>query len=261
MGGTCAYCEQERPLTKEHVFPSCLLERSPNIDAAVIDRAPGQFVSPHHTVGDVCKTCNNDHLGDLDAYICEMYDQYFDSYILPGKRVNFEYDFDTLARWLLKTAYNSARASLGDEHTGRLAQHADFMIGTGKRPKNLALFLILVAPYRVTGDEPPGVEELKAEEFLEEDGQKYLQPRWMGANDLTFNDTKMDDVTPYLVVINSFYFVVCLFQQNRFRAKQAHKLLLDQKGVQALPKNRGHADLDPPVMDFIEAVKLFGMMD
>lgn len=60
-------------------------------------------------VKDVCEYCNNVVLSELDAYICTLYDKYFGRVLEKGEKVTFKFDFDSLARWLLKLSYNSAR--------------------------------------------------------------------------------------------------------------------------------------------------------
>jgi hypothetical protein len=61
------------------------------------------------TIKDVCEHCNNVVLSDLDAYICTLYDKYFGRVLEKGEKVTFKFHFDSLARWLLKLSYNSAR--------------------------------------------------------------------------------------------------------------------------------------------------------
>ncbi len=48
-------------------------------------------------------------LSQLDAYGKSLYDQYFTVPVDFGDTVEFLFDFDRLARWLLKLSFNSGR--------------------------------------------------------------------------------------------------------------------------------------------------------
>jgi hypothetical protein len=61
------------------------------------------------TVRDVCAGCNNTVLSALDGYICGLFDRYFVHTPKRHERVEFEYDYHRLKRWLLKMCFNSAR--------------------------------------------------------------------------------------------------------------------------------------------------------
>lgn len=110
---TCAYCNLERPLTREHLWPAALHARLLHANA----QEPSYFwlarlkkdISNEPTIRDVCAVCNNGELSRLDAYICRLFDIAMVDIPQRHARVRFEYDYHLLKRWLLKMSYNSAR--------------------------------------------------------------------------------------------------------------------------------------------------------
>ena len=56
---SCAYCDGASPLTRDHVWPSAVLDEMGRVDAHF-----------SHQSGRV-------HGGDLDGYLCQLYDAYF----------------------------------------------------------------------------------------------------------------------------------------------------------------------------------------
>src|SRR5918911_3114561 len=103
----CAYCRLSKTLTRENVLPSWILREQPTSNVRfdlnqqrVSERVP--------TIRDVCPDCNNGALSILDSYALALYERYFSNEV-PKQGVLFEYDYDMLARWLLKVAFNSAR--------------------------------------------------------------------------------------------------------------------------------------------------------
>jgi hypothetical protein len=77
----CAFCGQERKLTKEHVWPSCFMDRVGR-NAAHYSPKSGKVHGADYVVRDVCAECNAVHLAELDAYFCAFYDSH-----LSGKGV------------------------------------------------------------------------------------------------------------------------------------------------------------------------------
>jgi hypothetical protein len=109
----CAYCGSVGPITREHLWPAALHRRL--ID--VSDEKQNCFwlakikkeIPSEATVRDVCAQCNNIVLSDLDEYICQLFDCSFVHIPKRYERVEFEYDYHRLKRWLLKMCFNSAR--------------------------------------------------------------------------------------------------------------------------------------------------------
>ena len=109
----CAYCGSNEPLTREHLWPTALHRRV--IEARQEKKSLfwlakiGKEIGSEPTVRDVCALCNNVRLSPLDDYICEAFDRYFVHKYERHAKVEFEYNYHLLKRWLLKTCFNSAR--------------------------------------------------------------------------------------------------------------------------------------------------------
>jgi len=105
----CAYCDQDRPPTREHIWPDWLLNAT-DYPVAYLARA-NKIVGKNQTIRDVCAVCNNGPLSGLDSYVRGLYDAYIRHWVVEGQVVDFRYNHGQLLRWLLKVAYNSARTT------------------------------------------------------------------------------------------------------------------------------------------------------
>jgi hypothetical protein len=98
------------------------------------------------TIADVCEACNNGPLSELDAYTCTLFERYFTHLVRPGDCIKFEFDFDLLLRWLVKVAYNVARARRGTWPVAALAEVRPYTLGKEKKRPRSRLLLQLVPP-------------------------------------------------------------------------------------------------------------------
>jgi hypothetical protein len=104
----CAYCQKNSKLTREHIWPSCLISRMPELQVNYLGNKH-VLMAGDLVVADVCADCNNKKLSALDAYFCSLYDQYFKNFKEDLTPFTFTYDYDMLLRSLLKITYNSSR--------------------------------------------------------------------------------------------------------------------------------------------------------
>jgi len=142
----CAYCGGDGPFTKEHIYPKCLYDLTPEQDITFFEIGEEKKAfTGQATVRDVCKSCNNGFLAKLDSYFCGLYESSFYKFIGEGEQTAFEYDFDKLARWLLKVEYNSARTYKIDIHSMKLL--IPYIRYGYPRPSGLAIFIQLVIPF------------------------------------------------------------------------------------------------------------------
>ena len=130
--GTCAYCGQRSALTREHIWPRCIIERAPAYVMRFSGKANKVFAGDLF-VKDVCSACNNGALSALDSYACGLYDEYFCRIVNAEEEVVFRFDHDLLLRWLLKVSYNSALASASDVPFHLPLRH--FMLGQSGKPE------------------------------------------------------------------------------------------------------------------------------
>lgn len=188
MAKECAYCGSAGPFTNDHVWPSCFLDRFGRHAAHFSVR--GQRVhGADYVVKDVCGTCNAERLSPLDSYFCRLYDEYFVYLHDFNSSVTLHYDFDLLARALLKVAYNTARQ--GVSISGPLAALREFVIGRDSRPMQLALFAELVSPTMVPQADG-SIRKVMPNMYRSAVG-RFLGP---GGN----------RILPRMVAVNSYYF-------------------------------------------------------
>jgi hypothetical protein len=166
MPDSCAYCGSGGPLTKEHLFPAWMHRRAPDYGALFHAPAEEKLIGGEPRIKDVCHPCNSEILAKLDDYAIPLYDTYFANIVRAGESVVFGYDYDMLARWLLKVSYNFSRANHADD-AARLAACTDYILYGHPRPDGLAVFVQLIIPYRLNPAEQlqvqadfPGVVEI-----------------------------------------------------------------------------------------------------
>ncbi|WP_204142034.1 hypothetical protein [Halomicronema sp. CCY15110] len=169
-----------------------------------------KFIGGELTIGDVCRNCNNGPLSELDSYFLQLYDRYIYKFASPEKRIDFTYDFDKLARWLLKVSYNSARATNAPDEV-LLESYSKYILGEDVRPKGLNIFLTLVLPYKIKNSEKhdPRIQDV---DEIEPDVL-----RWSRVPD---ERLAKEGVTFRMVQINSYFFIVIMPNQVTYEARK-----------------------------------------
>ncbi|SEE44728.1 hypothetical protein [Pseudomonas kilonensis] len=142
--GNCAYCGFEGKLTREHIIPDWYDTANSASDGQIfVERAPDKIVNSDPKIKDVCAACNNVVLGKLDDYGKNLYEKYFSHPVYCKERQKIQVDRRRLTRWLLKVAFNSARANKADLHV--LKDYAKDIINDGSCD-DIILFCSTVAP-------------------------------------------------------------------------------------------------------------------
>lgn len=114
----CAYCDAKGTMTREHVFSDWIGRKFSDIGAmeSTLQGAPDRHFQGLIKTKDVCSTCNNEELSELDnfAKALGMHDDRSaaDSKVFHGDR-------DKLIRYLLKCGYNDVRANLEKAQSAR----------------------------------------------------------------------------------------------------------------------------------------------
>lgn len=145
---TSACCEASAPLTKEHIWPQCIITRAPSYAMRFSAQAKKVF-GADLIVKDVCARCNNGPLSGLDAYACGLYDDCFSKVVGRNERVTFRCNHDQLLRWLLKVSYNSCRTTHSDVAFHRPLKK--YMLGEAEKPEFVSVMLHIVTPSVVNG--------------------------------------------------------------------------------------------------------------
>jgi hypothetical protein len=198
MPRSCAYCGSEaNRLTREHIWPKCIIERC-RYGARYSERAQKVFAGDL-IVSDVCEKCNNGVLSELDANGCRYYDRYFHSFAEADTLVEFEYDYCSLTRWLLKLSYNSARATArpNKRDADILAQFAPVILGADDRPPDVAVWLDLVSPAYYSSVQGGG-------------GVDRFPPASTRLCSIDVPEVTLDRYILRLIAINAFYFYLAV---------------------------------------------------
>lgn len=143
--GICSYCGNDGTLTREHIIPSWYYNHAPNPnDFGFMEKAKGKIVNTELKIKDVCNVCNNGTLSELDTYGKKLFQSDLSHYIYKDSRLLLKYDYHLLSRWLLKVAFNSARAHNTDIEV--LSQYKEIILGKKPLPSDFILRLRTISP-------------------------------------------------------------------------------------------------------------------
>lgn len=148
---TCSYCAGTEEITREHITPKFIYEFIEESGTPSLDwnGAAQRLISAEAKIKDVCWKCNNGVLASLDAYGKSfMKDNGLLTNRYLKKECNLVYNYDLLARWLMKVSFNSARS---------MKMHAEFFepfkdyILTGLKPDyKFDLYASLLKPVEIS---------------------------------------------------------------------------------------------------------------
>ena len=209
----CAYCGGQGPLTKEHIIPRFLYRQFPQQKLGYNARAD-KFMKWEAQVRDVCAACNNGPLSQLDLYA----QQFFSSIncertYTSRERIEIEYNYEQLVRWLLKVSYNSSRA-LSDPHR-LLRESAAFISGTGTGPP-LAFLAIEVV------QDTPLTAETRRELPEEVRHWRHIPSRMFRVGPARLHEPSANYSPPEhcsrFVAVNAWYFTFCVVDPHASRA-------------------------------------------
>lgn len=131
----CAYCSKEEKLTKEHIIPDSLLDIFAECDFTI--RGDSYFKADP-IIKDVCFKCNNEILSKLDNYGSNLIKKYFINEYGPDTKLNIEYDYRLLSRWLLKIAYNGERSF--KRNTELFIPYLEYIMNSTEENPKISLF-------------------------------------------------------------------------------------------------------------------------
>lgn len=145
----CAYCKQDAFMTREHVIPAFMYAFQKSLESTVIgwNEVAGKMVPGEFKVKDVCAECNNGPLSNLDLFGKELLAH--SGLMVPNYTrlsADLSFDFDLLARWLLKISFNSSRTD--GAHAPLFAGLESYILGSSKaRPRaRFAIVSYLAGP-------------------------------------------------------------------------------------------------------------------
>jgi hypothetical protein len=253
-GRSCAYCNEKSDLTLEHILPHFIetreAERGHGKSITNI-KTQGQEkpVQSEPTIGDVCRTCNNGFLAELDGYGAELYDKFFKSIPRPGEKIRFAYDFDQLLRWLLKLAYNTGRSrGWSSDLLQPLRNALPYIKDEAGRPNIMEVFLQLVVPARLSPKEKMRVEQKTGQKMDE------LPPEFRRIT--VFVQKGL--IAGYRIALNGYYFHILFLApdatpaENRSREKRFYA---ETKGAKKINPNLSNTDIYPSSVSILDLAK------
>lgn len=145
----CAYCQQDRQPTREHVIPAFIYAFQKELEEGIIgwNEVAQRMVGGEGKVKDVCAECNNVVLGQLDTYGKQLLTE---SGLLVQNytktTLSLKYNYSLLLRWLMKISFNSSR--MDGVHAPIFSEHIQFMRGLASPPPRhrVAAVLYLARP-------------------------------------------------------------------------------------------------------------------
>ncbi|HCM0916297.1 TPA: hypothetical protein N2817_004507 [Vibrio parahaemolyticus] len=158
----CAFCGSSGDLSREHIFPNGVIRKYEKEMLSINDKSDRTFKSDL-VVKDVCESCNNGELSQIDAPFVALYEQYMLQPKNSGDSVTFEFDYNLLLRELLKISYNSARASSdGLKATNALKRYVPYILGKVGEANDVHLRLQIVTSSKALNTETNESEDFTA---------------------------------------------------------------------------------------------------
>ncbi len=189
----CSYCGKNASLTREHIWPSCLIEKYESL--LTYSKRESKFYNGDPTVKDVCAHCNNVVLSKLDSYLSSLYDEHFNRILLPGEDAFFSYDYELLLRALLKISYNSARADASEKVVKAHQGFIRFILQGGHCP-HITLRLQIVTAARAVN--------------LDEGTEKIIEPRHLRCAEIPYDGPLSHRFVVRMIAINCYWFFLAL---------------------------------------------------
>lgn len=196
----CAYCDTKTKLTKEHIWPKCMITRMPELTFRYIG-SQDKFVTSELVISDVCSKCNNEKLSKLDSYFCSLYDKYFKDFHEEKKKFIFEYEYDLLLRSLLKIIFNSSRTINSEDNY--FEKFKRFIIDGNETWENVIITLDIITPWI-------------------RDGEK-IYPKSMRCGILDIG-IKNENFIIGAISVNSFYFYILISKEKTLSETLAEEL-------------------------------------
>ncbi len=212
----CAYCGKVGVLTREHLLADFLYRESPDQKLGYNQRAD-KFMTWEPVARDVCEICNNGPLSMLDNYARNFLSSidYKRTYPVTVS-LAFEYNYDSLLRWLLKVSYNAARALSTVQPL--LQDCVRYIRDGGDRPSVAFLALEVVRDTPIADNDRPGLPlEARAWRFIP---TKMFRVGYGGLNTSATDAIGVPDYYLRFVAMNAWQFYICLVSRESSRPER-----------------------------------------
>ncbi|WP_068717336.1 hypothetical protein [Vibrio tritonius] len=247
----CIYCGQNKTLTREHIMPAFVYTYQYSISNSkcIGWREKAQkLLQQEAKIRDVCAHCNNVVLGAIDAHAKSALEK--SGAFTPNfnkNAVDFEYDFNQYARWLLKVAFNSSRAS--GKQLGVFDQYKDLILDKSSDYSGFFITGGLLKPYKLT---PQQISDVGQSLFADSSG--YVNPFF---SRISWAQNLPNDISVKQIVIGAFVFHVVSYGQNisRVRKRELQKEYLKMcKGMAILNKGSCRTKLSQIPLTFVDSM-------
>ena len=199
--GICSYCDQDGVLTREHIIPSWYYKFVEDRKGlGFLDKAKkNKILDTELVIKDVCSKCNSNELSGLDSYGKELFLKQISSYVFSEVKLHLSYDFSQISRWLLKVAFNSARAHSSD--IGILSKYKNIILGKAAVPDHFSIRLFTIAPAALVNN---------VISIAEKDENLIDTPDWFRIGVFRVKDYDSHNWALRHVTINSYSFLLCI---------------------------------------------------
>lgn len=249
---TCIYCGQEGKMTREHILPSFIYEYQYSTSSGKTigwQEKSKKMISGEAKIKDVCFHCNNVVLCNLDGYVKNMLERsgFFTECFLKEK-VNIDYNYSLLSRWLLKVAFISSRAS--EKKLSFFDKYKDVILGLSSDFSDFAISAGLFKPLKLTPS-----EMLKYGHNLKAHPSGYANP-FFGR--ISWGEFESSECAVKQIVIGAAIFHILAFKGDlhRNRKKALVKEYLETcKGMTLIRKNKSKVDVMQTPITFLDSMK------
>ncbi|CDT63854.1 conserved hypothetical protein [Vibrio coralliirubri] len=246
--GICAYCKEDKKLTREHIIPDFMYKFQNQHSTNVGWNEKAQKVlSSEGKIKDVCAQCNNVELSDLDGFAKNMLSS---SGIMTlnylSTTVTLNYDYEFLKRWLLKLSFNSARAASNKPEV--FERFIPYILGKTSKCTDVHLLIGLYKPEQLSDDE---LTNLSQEYGLSSDMRKF--------NPFHCRISWMPQYSPFyrirIVVLGALLFKIVIFEQGLevgYQKAEMRKLTKTFPGMKVVPNKLKVFSLSQMDLTFVD---------
>lgn len=223
----CPYCGATCRPTREHLIPDWHSQTVGREGWETFNaRSPTRHLKGDMEIKDVCGSCNNGVLSQLDSYGKDLFLAFLQEPAYRGESTNFEYDQSLLMRWLLKLCFNSARVHNAD--TTILQEYAKYVLGLEQIPGDVAVFAHLISPTDYSMQPPTAARRvISSPDHVE-------RPEWFRLTQFRSDIQNLSDVVQRQVYIDSYCF--SLFVPDPARPEHSDESrTLQQKFLDYMP--------------------------
>ncbi len=158
-------------------------------------------------------------MSELDEYLCNLFDIYFQNIILSkDELICFEYDYNLLSRAPLKIAYNTSRCGTSDPKV--LAKTAPYILGKTSTYPRLILLMEIISPTQIIEIGHDGIKST------------IMEPLAYRSALMRLTTPNGNQVLARLVGINSYYFHLLLLKNT---TPMKMKERIRNEALEALP--------------------------